>query len=459
MLMNNLDPEVAERPGRPRRLRRHRPGGALVGRVRRHRARRCATLADDETLLVQSGKPVGVFRTHEWAPRVLIANSNLVPEWANWDEFRRLEALGLTMYGQMTAGSWIYIGTPGDPPGHLRVLRRDRPPPLRRLAGRHDHADRRPRRHGWRPAARGHDERRRRAVHRGRPASASAGGSRPATSTRWPTTSTTRSTAAAAPSASARRAQRRPRAATPPRSLPALLERGFDADIVTDQTSAHDPLSATSRPTSRWRRPTSCARADPDEYVRRARALDAPRTARRWSASWTRGAEVFDYGNSLRAEAAARRLRARLRLPRLPARLHPAAVLRGQGPVPLGGAVGRPGRHRRHRPGRARGVPRRRRRCARWIRLAGERVAFQGLPARICWLGYGERHRLGLRFNEMVRSGELQRADRDRPRPPRLGLGGVAVPRDRGDGRRLRRDRRLAAAQRARQHRLAGRRG
>ncbi len=140
--MNNLDPEVAERPedlvvygGTGRAARSWDAFDAIVRTLR--------TLADDETLLVQSGKPVGVFRTHEWAPRVLIANSNLVPDWATWDEFRRLEHLGLTMYGQMTAGLVDLHRQPGHRPGHLRVLRRDRAPALRRLAGRHDHADRR----------------------------------------------------------------------------------------------------------------------------------------------------------------------------------------------------------------------------------------------------------------------------------------------------------------------------
>ena len=168
MLMNNLDPEVAEHPdalvvygGTGRAARSWDAFDAIVSALR--------SLADDETLLVQSGKPVGVFRTHEFSPRVLIANSNLVPEWANWDEFRRLEALGLTMYGQMTAGSWIYIGSPGHRPGNLRVLRRDRPPPSRRLARRDDLADRRARRDGRRAAARDHDERRRSAVRGRRP--------------------------------------------------------------------------------------------------------------------------------------------------------------------------------------------------------------------------------------------------------------------------------------------------
>ena len=197
MLMNNLDPDVAERPddlvvygGTGRAARSWEAFDAIVRTLR--------TLAGDETLLVQSGKPVGVFRTHEWAPRVLIANSNLVPDWATWDEFRRLEALGLTMYGQMTAGSWIYIGTPGHRAGDVRVLRGDRAAPLRRLAGRDDHADRRPRRHGRRAAAGGDDERRRRAVHRGRSRAHRAPAARRATSTRSPTRSRTRSPRAAA---------------------------------------------------------------------------------------------------------------------------------------------------------------------------------------------------------------------------------------------------------------------
>ena len=155
-------PRGRRAPRGPRRLRRHRQGRARLAGVRRDRRARCARSSDDETLLVQSGRPVGVLPTHEWAPRVLIANSNLVGDWATWEEFRRLEALGLTMYGQMTAGSWIYIGTPGDPAGHVRDVRRGRRQALRRhrwpgtltlTAGL--------RRHGRRAAARGDDERRR----------------------------------------------------------------------------------------------------------------------------------------------------------------------------------------------------------------------------------------------------------------------------------------------------------
>ncbi len=154
MLMNNLDPEVAERPERARRLRRHRPRRARLGELRPHR-RRAARLDGDETLLVQSGKPVGVFRTHADAPRVLIANSNLVPHWATWEHFRELDRAGLMMYGQMTAGSWIYIGSAGHRAGHLRDLRRDGPAALSAAPGRPLDPDRRARRHGRRAAAGG----------------------------------------------------------------------------------------------------------------------------------------------------------------------------------------------------------------------------------------------------------------------------------------------------------------
>ena len=177
MLQNNLDPEVAEHPeelvvygGTGKAARDWASFHAIVA----HAARRCA---DDETLLVQSGKPVGVMQTHEWAPRVLIANSNLVGDWANWDEFRRLEALGLTMYGQMTAGSWIYIGTQGILQGTYETFAAVGEQALRRLAGGHDHADRRPRRDGRRAAARGDDGRRRGDLRRGRPVAHRSAGS------------------------------------------------------------------------------------------------------------------------------------------------------------------------------------------------------------------------------------------------------------------------------------------
>ena len=206
MLQNNLDPEVAEHPaelvvygGTGKAARDWASFDAIV--------RTLKTLKDDETLLVQSGKPVGVMQTHEWAPRVLLANSNLVGDWANWDEFRRLEALGLTMYGQMTAGSWIYIGSQGILQGTYETFAAVGRAALRRLAGRDDHADRRARRHGRRAAAGRHDGGRRldhasRSIRRG-----SRAGSRRATSTSRPMTSTTRSSWPSPPATRASRSR------------------------------------------------------------------------------------------------------------------------------------------------------------------------------------------------------------------------------------------------------------
>ena len=303
MLKNNLDPEVAERPddlvvygGTGRAAR-------SLGRLRRDRAARSRTLDDDETMLVQSGKPVGVFRTHEWAPRVLIANSNLVPEWANWDEFRRLEALGLTMYGQMTAGSWIYIGTQGILQGTYECFAEIARRRFGGIARRHDHAHRRPRRHGRRAAAGGHDERRRRAVHRGRPAPHPSAGSRPATSTRWPTTSTTRSPAASAAEGERPAAVASASSATPPRCCRELLEHGLR------RRHRHRP-DQRPRPAQLRARPTSRREATAELRARRTRRATSAAAAASMAAHCAAmvgfldaGAEVFDYGNSLRAEA------------------------------------------------------------------------------------------------------------------------------------------------------------
>ena len=356
-------PDAAQQPRprgrraarRPRRLRRHRPGGAVVGGVRRH-GRTLTTLADDETMLVQSGKPVGVFRTHEWAPRVLLANSNLVPEWGNWDEFRRLEAMGLTMYGQMTAGSWIYIGTQGILQGTYECFAEI----ARRrfggtLAGTITLTAGLGGMGGAQPLAVTMNDgvalcievdAHARAARRDR-----------ATSTRSPTRSTTPSPAATGPATSGARC-RSGCVGNAAELVPQLLDLDFPADIVTDQTSAHDPLSYV--PADLTPEATAeMARTEPEELIRRVAREHGhplpgdgrlPRQGRR--------------GVRLRQQPArrgqARRVRAGVRLPGLPARLHPPAVLRGQGPVPLGRAVGRSGRHRRHRPGRARGVPRRR---------------------------------------------------------------------------------------------------
>ncbi len=305
-------------------------------------------------MLVQSGRPVGVFRTHEWAPRVLLANSNLVGDWATWPEFRRLET---ARPDHVRADDRRLVDLhrhPGHPAGHLRDVRRGRREAVRRHARRHADADRRLRRDGRRAAARGHHERRRLPDRRRRPRPAATAGCATATSTWSPTTWTTRSPRRSPPSGTAGRC---PSAwsATPPTVFPELLRRGVEIDIVTDQTSAHDPLSYVPEGVEpadarglRGREAGGVHRPGPrvDGQARRGDGR-LPRRRRR--------------GLRLRQldprRGAARRLRAGVRVPRLRAGVHPAAVLRGQGPVPVGGAVRRPGRHRRHRPGGARPVP------------------------------------------------------------------------------------------------------
>ena len=403
MLMNNLDPEVAERPddlvvygGTGRAARSWAAFDALVATLR--------SLEGDETMLVQSGKPVGVFRTHEWAPRVLIANSNLVPDWATWEEFRRLEALGLTMYGQMTAGSWIYIGTQGILQGtyecFAEIARRRFGGSLRGTitltAGLG--------RDGRRAAARDHDERRGRALHRGRSAIASSVASRLVTSTNRSRRSTTRSRAVGDAKA-AGRALSIGLLGNAADVVPKLLDLGFDADIVTDQTSAHDPLSYVPNDLS--------AEAAEELRTARSRRVRAARrgtrwrrTARRWSGSSTRAPRSSTTATACGPRrgwvASSGRSTTPASSPRTSARCSARGRARSAG-------------------SRSRAIPRTSRRpiarCARSCptmrtSLGGsispeERVAFQGLPARICWLGYGERARVGQRFNEMVRSGEV----------------------------------------------------
>ena len=402
MLQNNLDPAVAERPeelvvygGTGRAARSWDAYHAMI--------RSLTTLAGDETMLVQSGKPVGVLRTHEWAPRVLIANSNVVPDWATWEEFRRLEHLGLTMYGQMTAGSWIYIGTQGILQGTYEcfaAIARKRfggslagtltvtsglggmggAQPLaitmnggvalcievdpkrvdRRLETRYLDvvAD------GYADALRLCED----AVQDGRALSVGLVGN----------------------------------AAD---LLPRLLDDGVEVDIVTDQTSAHDPLTYIPDGMS-LSEAEELRRRKPDEYIRRARDsmvahveamvgfLDA-------------GTEVFDYGYSLRAEAARGGYERAFDYPGfLPAYIRPLFCA-GKGPFRWVALSGDPGDIAATDRAVLEEFPDDEG-LRRWITLAGERVEFQGLPARICWLGYGERHRLGLRLNEMVRTGELK---------------------------------------------------
>ncbi len=402
MLQNNLDPEVAERPddlvvygGTGRAARSWDAYHAML--------RTLTTLADDETMLVQSGKPVGVMRTHEWAPRVLLANSNLVPDWADWDEFRRLEHLGLTMYGQMTAGSWIYIGTQGILQGTYECFAEIA---RTRFGG---------------------------SLAGTLTVTAGLGGMGGA----QPLAVTINDGVALCIEVDPERVQRRvehryldevadgyddavrrcneARAAGRPLSvglvgnaadvLPRLLSDGVAADIVTDQTSAHDPLSylpadLTAEAADELRR------SDPAEFTRRARASMAVHVEA-MVGFLDAGAEVFDYGNSLRAEAELGGYDRAFAYPGfLPAYIRPL-FCEGRGPFRWVALSGDPADIAatdravlEEFPGDEA--------LARWIRLAGERVAFQGLPARICWLGYGERHRLGLRFNEMVRSGELK---------------------------------------------------
>jgi urocanate hydratase len=402
MLMNNLDPEVAERPedlvvygGTGRAARSWDAFDAIV--------RELKALKGDQTLLVQSGKPVGVFDTHEWAPRVLIANSLLVPEWATWDEFRRLEALGLTMYGQMTAGSWIYIGTQGILQGTYETF----------AAVAH-------KRFGGTLAGT-------------ITLTAGLGGMGGA----QPLAITLNGGVAICVEADADRIQRRidhryldVRAAdledalrlaldakkakralsiglhgNAAEVLPALALRGFEVDVVTDQTSAHDPLSYIPAGLS----PDDAQELrldDPEEYVRRARASMA-RHVDAMIDFLDHGAEVFDYGNSLRAEAKLGGSARAFEFPGfVPAYIRPL-FCEGKGPfrwVALSGDPEDIAVTDRAMIDEFAGDAA----LVRWIKAAGEKVHFQGLPARICWIGYGERARAGLRFNELVRTGAVK---------------------------------------------------
>jgi urocanate hydratase len=402
MLHNNLDPEVAERPddlvvygGTGRAARSWDAFDAIVRTLRDLRA--------DETMLVQSGKPVGVFRTHEWAPRVLIANSNLVPDWATWDEFRRLEHLGLTMYGQMTAGSWIYIGTQGILQGTYECFAEI----ARRrfggtLAGTITLTAGLGGMGGAQPLAI--------TMNGGVAVCIEVDGDRIARriATRYLDEAADTLEAAIAIAREAK-AQRRPLSigvrANAADALPRLLELGFEADIVTDQTSAHDPLSYVPNDLS----DDAIARlraSDPDEYVRRARAAIATHCAA-MVGFLDAGAEVFDYGNSLRTEARLGGFERAFAYPGfLPAYIRPL-FCEGKGPFRWVALSGDPADIAATDRAVLEEFPDDEG-LARWLRLAEERVAFQGLPARICWLGYGERARLGARFNEMVRTGALQ---------------------------------------------------
>ena len=401
MLQNNLDPEVAEHPdrlvvygGTGKAARDWRSFDAIV--------RALTELKLDETLLVQSGRPVGVLRTHEWAPRVLIANSNLVPDWATWEEFRRLEALGLTMYGQMTAGSWIYIGTQGILQGTYETFA---------------------------------------AVAAKRFGGTLAGtitltGGLGGMGGAQPLAVTMNDGVAICIDVDASRIQRRiehgyldvstdsmdealrlaveARDARRPLSIgllgnaaslePQLLVHDAPIDIVTDQTSAHDPLSylPIGVEFDDWH---DYAARKPEEFTGRARASMARHVAA-MVGFLDRGAEVFDYGNSIRGEAKLAGYNRAFDFPGfVPAYIRPL-FCEGKGPFRWVALSGDPADIARTDKAVLDLFPENTS-LRRWITMAQERVHYQGLPARICWLGYGERDRAGLAFNDLVASGAI----------------------------------------------------
>jgi urocanate hydratase len=401
MLMNNLDPDVAERPddlvvygGTGRAARSWEAFDALVRTLR--------TLEADETMLVQSGKPVGVFRTHEWAPRVLIANSNLVPDWATWPEFRRLEHLGLTMYGQMTAGSWIYIGTQGIVQGTYETFAAVA---AKRFSGTLA---------GTLTLTGG---------------CGGMGGAQPLAVTLnggvclivdvdptrlrrridqcYLDEMTTDLDDALARCEAAKR-ERRPLSVglvgNCAEVLPEILRRGVEIDIVTDQTSAHDPLMylPVGVKLEEWH---ELAELDPEAFTDRARESMA-RHVDAMVGFKDAGAEVFDYGNSIRAEAELGGSTRAWEFPGfVPAYIRPL-FCEGKGPFRWAALSGDPADIHATDAAILELFPDNEP-LARWIRSASEKIAFQGLPARICWLGYGERDRAGVRFNEMVADGTV----------------------------------------------------
>ncbi len=403
MLMNNLDPEVAERPddlvvygGTGRAARSWVAFDAIVRELRR--------LADDETLLVQSGKPVGVFRTHPWAPRVLIANSNLVGKWANWDTFRELERAGLTMYGQMTAGSWIYIATQGILQGtyetfaelgrqHFGGTLRGRVVLTAGLGGMG----------GAQPLAVTMNEGVALCIE------VDPERARRRQETRYVDRLTDSldealawSRAAAADGEAASIALVGNAAVLEPE----LVRRGERFDVVTDQTSAHDALAGYVPAGLSLAQAAELRAIDPDAYVRRSMASMADHV-RAMLAFQAAGAVTFDYGNNIRAQAQAAGVADAFAFPGfVPAFIRPL-FCEGKGPFRWAALSGDPEDIRRTDRAILELFPEDES-LRRWITMAEERVAFQGLPARICWLGYGERARAGLEFNRLVASGELR---------------------------------------------------
>jgi urocanate hydratase len=402
MLMNNLDPEVAEHPdqlivygGSGRAARSWDAYAAIVQTL--------TTLKDDETLLVQSGKPVGVLRTHEWAPRVLIANSNLVPQWATWEEFRRLEQLGLTMYGQMTAGSWIYIGTQGILQGTYETFAAIA---AKRFGG---------------------------TLQGTITLTGGLGGMGGA----QPLAVTMNGGVVICVDCDQSRITRRiefgyldeqaddiddailhavaARNAGKPLSIgllgnaadvfPSLLRMHAPIDIVTDQTSAHDPLTYLPRGVE-FEDMAALRAEDPAGFTTRARESMAAQVAA-MVGFLDEGAEVFDYGNSIRGEAELAGYDRAFDFPGfVPAYIRPL-FCEGKGPFRWAALSGDPADIAATDQAILDLFPNNEA-LTRWIRLAQEKVHFQGLPARICWLGYGERNLAGLRFNEMVAKGDVK---------------------------------------------------
>jgi urocanate hydratase len=402
MLMNNLDPDVAERPqdlvvygGTGRAARSWEAFDAIVASLR--------SLADDETLLVQSGKPVGVFRTHDMAPRVLISNAMLVPRWADWETFRELEHQGLTMYGQMTAGSWIYIGTQGILQGTYETLAEAA---TQRFGG----------------SLRG---------------TITLTGGLGGMGGAQPLAVTMNGGVALCIEVDPARVERRiktryldretasfdeaiawaeeARAAGEALSIglvgncaevePELLRRDLRPDLVTDQTSAHDPLGGYVPAGLSLEAAAELRERDPEDYQRRALASMA-RHCEAMVGFLDAGAVVFDYGNNLRAGAQTGGFARAFDYPGfVPAFVRPM-FCEGKGPFRWVALSGDPEDIVKTDRAVAELFPENER-LQRWLDMAEDRVAFQGLPARICWLGYGERAAAGLRFNEMVASGEL----------------------------------------------------
>ena len=402
MLMNNLDPEVAERPddlvvygGTGRAVRTWAAFDAIVRELRR--------LENDETLLVQSGKPVGVFRTHEWAPRVLIANSNLVGKWANWDKFRELERAGLTMYGQMTAGSWIYIGTQGILQGTYETFAE-----LARqhfggsLAGRVTLTAGLGGMGGAQPLAV--------TMNGGVALVIEVDVARAARRLEMGyvdrlTHSLDEGLAWARDAAAAGRAESIALVGNAADIEPKLVRRGERFDVVTDQTSAHDALNGYVPAGISLAQAGELRHDDPNEYIARSMAsmADQVRAMLAFKAS---GAVTFDYGNNIRAQAQSAGVADAFDFPGfVPAFIRPL-FCEGKGPFRWAALSGDPADILTTDRAILELFPENES-LRRWIELAEARVPFQGLPARICWLGYGERARAGAAFNELVRTGRV----------------------------------------------------